>query len=67
MNKDQVQGKLKELAGDAQEQLGRLVGSKTMEAKGQARELEGKIQKGVGNLKESVEDAASETSRRTGR
>ena len=33
MNKDQVKGALKEAAGEAQEHLGRLVGSKEQEAK----------------------------------
>ena len=67
MNKDQVQGKLKELAGEAQEHLGRIVGSKKLEAKGHARELEGRIQKGVGNLKETAEDALSDTTRKSNR
>ena len=47
--------------------LGRIVGSKKLEAKGHARELEGRIQKGVGNLKESAEDALSDTTRKSNR
>lgn len=60
MNKDQVKGALKEAAGEAQEHLGRLVGSKEHEAKGHAREMEGKAQKNYGNAKETIADAADE-------
>ena len=60
MNKDQVKGALKEAAGEAQEHLGRLVGSKEQEAKGHAREMEGKAQKNYGNAKETIADAADE-------
>ena len=60
MNKDQVKGALKEAAGEAQEHLGRLVGSKSQEAKGHAREMEGKAQKNYGNAKETIADAADE-------
>ena len=60
MNKDQVKGALKEAAREAQELLGRLVGSKEQEAKGHAREMEGKAQKNYGNAKETIADAADE-------
>ncbi len=56
MNKDQVKGKLKEVAGEAQEQLGRVTGSTEQEAKGHARELEGKVQKKAGDVEEAVKD-----------
>lgn len=58
MNKDQVKGAIKEAAGETQEHLGRLVGSKTQEAKGHSLEIEGKAQKDVGNAKEAIADAA---------
>lgn len=60
MNKDQIKGAIKEAAGEAQEHLGRLVGSKEQEAKGHALEMEGKVQKNVGNAKEAVADAADD-------
>ncbi|MES2980391.1 MAG: CsbD family protein [Pseudomonadota bacterium] len=56
MNRDQVKGAAKEVAGEIQEQAGKLVGSREQEAKGHAREQEGKIQKGVGDVKENVKD-----------
>ncbi len=55
MKKDQVKGKLKEAAGEAQEQLGRLRGNREQEARGHAREQEGKVQKKVGDVKEGVD------------
>lgn len=41
----------KEAAGKVQEKAGEAVGSKSREAKGMAKEVEGKAQKGVGNAK----------------
>ena len=55
MNTDQVKGKLKEAAGEAQEHLGRATGDKDQEAKGHAHEVEGKVQKKVGDVKDGVE------------
>ena len=52
MNKDQVKGKIKEAAGEIQEHTGKALGNKEMEAKGHAREFEGKAQKTVGDVKE---------------
>ena len=47
MNKDQVQGTLKDMAGKIQEEAGKLVGSKKQQAKGLKKQAEGKIQKGI--------------------
>jgi uncharacterized protein YjbJ (UPF0337 family) len=58
VNKDQVKGKLKEAAGEAQEQAGKVVGSTEQEARGHAREMEGKVQKKAGDLKEAAKDIA---------
>ena len=56
MNKDQVKGALKDVVGKAQEQAGKLVGSKEQQIKGLSKQLSGKVQKGVGDVKQSVED-----------
>jgi len=56
MNTDQVKGKLKEVAGDAQKEAGKLTGDSDQQAKGGANELEGKTQKKVGDIKEGVKD-----------
>lgn len=54
MNKDQVKGEAKDIAGKIQEEAGKLVGSKEQQAKGLEKQVEGKIQKGVGDLKETA-------------
>ena len=56
MNQDQVKGKLKEGAGELQERTGRALDDKEQEAKGHAREMEGKLQKKGGDLKEAAHD-----------
>jgi uncharacterized protein YjbJ (UPF0337 family) len=57
MNKDQIKGGLKDVAGKAQKEIGELTGSETQQIKGLKNQAEGKIQKGVGNVKEAVDDA----------
>ena len=57
MNKDQVKGTAKDIAGKVQEEAGNLTGSKEQEAKGLAKQVEGKTQKKVGDAKEAVMDS----------
>lgn len=57
MNKDQVKGTLKDMAGKVQEKAGDVTGSKETQAKGILKQAEGKAQKTVGNAKEMVKDA----------
>jgi uncharacterized protein YjbJ (UPF0337 family) len=59
MNKDQVKGSAKEVAGKVQAQVGKVVGSPEQQVKGHVREAEGKTQHVVGDVKELVKDAAS--------
>lgn len=56
MNKDQVKGAAKDVAGKVQQQAGKLVGSKRQQAKGLAKQLSGKTQKAVGDVKQAVAD-----------
>lgn len=56
MNKDQVKGAAKDVAGKVQQQAGRLVGSKRQQAKGLAKQVSGKTQKAVGDVKQAVGD-----------
>jgi uncharacterized protein YjbJ (UPF0337 family) len=50
MNRNQVSGRGKEVAGKVQKNVGRAVGSAKTEAKGIAKEVEGKVQKSVGDV-----------------
>ena len=56
MNKDQVKGAAKDVAGKVQEQSGKLVGSKEQQIKGLSKQISGKAQKGVGDVKQAVKD-----------
>lgn len=57
MNKDQVKGQTKNIAGKVQEATGKLVDSKSQEAKGIKLQVEGKVQQGYGDAKEVVKDS----------
>lgn len=57
MNKDQVKGAAKDIAGKVQEEAGKVVGSTEQQAKGLKKQVEGKVQQNIGNLKEAVKDA----------
>jgi uncharacterized protein YjbJ (UPF0337 family) len=56
MNKDQVQGSVKDAAGKVQRKIGEAVGSEKQQAKGLGKQMEGKAQKAFGNAKESLKD-----------
>jgi uncharacterized protein YjbJ (UPF0337 family) len=58
MNKDQVKGAAKEVAGKVQKNTGDAIGSTEQQAKGMAREAEGKIQKKVGDARETLKDSS---------
>jgi uncharacterized protein YjbJ (UPF0337 family) len=57
MNKDQVKGAAKNIAGKVQEEAGKLVGSKEQQAKGLLKQATGKAEKKLGDVKEAVKDA----------
>ncbi len=59
MNKDQVEGIAKDLAGKVQEEVGKLVGSKEQEAKGLGKQISGNAQKIYGDAKEIIKDASN--------
>lgn len=58
MNKDQVKGVAKDIAGKIQEGAGKVVGSKNQELKGLEKQVEGRTQKNLGDAKKMVKDAA---------
>jgi uncharacterized protein YjbJ (UPF0337 family) len=55
-NKDQVEGKGRELGGSAQEKAGEVTGNENLEAHGAATKSKGKIQGKVGDVKKGVGD-----------
>lgn len=56
INKDQIQGALKDIGGKLQEEAGRLTGNKEQQAKGIRNQAKAKVQKAVGDLKEVVKN-----------
>jgi uncharacterized protein YjbJ (UPF0337 family) len=56
MNKDQVQGAVKEAAGKVQKKFGDVVDSREQHVKGAVREAQGKAQQVRGDTKELVKD-----------
>jgi uncharacterized protein YjbJ (UPF0337 family) len=59
MNKDQVKGSIKDAVGKAQETAGKAIGSNEQRAKGLKKQVEGRTQKAVGDLKEVAKDIGS--------
>jgi uncharacterized protein YjbJ (UPF0337 family) len=57
MNKDQVKGTAKDVAGKVQEEAGKLTRNKEQEAKGLGKQVAGKTQKNFGDAKEATKDA----------
>lgn len=70
MNKQQIKGSAKDIAGKAQREAGDLMDSPSQEAKGMAKQISGKAEKAVGNAKEALKDSddrVSESARSTPR
>jgi uncharacterized protein YjbJ (UPF0337 family) len=60
MNKDQVKGGAKDIAGKAQEKFGEATDNASQQAKGLGKQVEGKAQKGLGDLKESAKKSGND-------
>jgi uncharacterized protein YjbJ (UPF0337 family) len=58
MNKDKAEGKAKEIVGRAQRAGGRLTGNNKARIKGGMRQAEGKLQQGVGGVKDAAKDVS---------
>ena len=56
MHRDEMKGAGKDMKGAMKEAAGRATGDERLEAEGTADRVEGKVQKGVGNLKEAARD-----------
>ncbi len=52
MNKDQIQGTAKQVAGSVQEKAGKLIGSDAQRIKGMGKKISGSVQKTMGDAKE---------------
>jgi uncharacterized protein YjbJ (UPF0337 family) len=61
MNRNQVKGAAKDVAGKVQRKVGELTGNQNQQAKGAAMQVEGKVQKGVGNVEQALDEADRKT------
>ena len=57
MNKDQVKGAVKNIAGKVQEEAGKMIGSKEQQAKGLGKQITGTAQEKYGDAKAAVKNA----------
>lgn len=57
MNKNQINGNAKDLAGKVQEEAGKLVGNKEQQAQGLRKQVAGKVEKIYGDAREAIKKA----------
>jgi uncharacterized protein YjbJ (UPF0337 family) len=57
MHKDTIKGAAKDAAGSVKEAAGKATGNERLEAEGATEKTMGKVQKGVGDLKDAARDA----------
>jgi uncharacterized protein YjbJ (UPF0337 family) len=61
MNKDQVEGKLKDVGGRVERQVGEWTGDPKKQVEGAAKQAEGKLQNAWGQVKEATKKEADDT------
>lgn len=61
MNKNQIEGSVKYVAGKVQQRIGKATGNTNQQVKGVAKAIGGKIQKGVGDVEHAVDTANRKT------
>ncbi len=57
MNKNQVKGAVKDIAGKVQEEAGKLAGNKEQQVKGLNKQISGKAEKTYGDVKAAIKHA----------
>ena len=57
MHKDTIKGAAKDAKGSVKQAAGKATGNERLEAEGAGDKVAGKVQKGVGNLKDAARDA----------
>jgi uncharacterized protein YjbJ (UPF0337 family) len=57
VDKDRIEGSLKQASGALKEGFGKVTGDTKIEAEGAAEKAEGKVQNSIGGAKDAVRDA----------
>jgi uncharacterized protein YjbJ (UPF0337 family) len=55
MNRDQVKGTAKKVAGNVQQKVGAMTGNKTQQAKGLGKQVAGELQVEVGDAEDALD------------
>ena len=61
MNRNQVKGAAKNVAGKVQQKVGELTGNTAQQAKGAAKRVEGTVQRGAGDVEQAFDKADRKT------
>ena len=61
MNRNQVQGTAKDVAGKLQRKVGEITGNKTQGVKGAGKQVEGKLHKGAGDAEQALDRVNKKT------
>jgi len=57
MNKNQIEGSVKNLTGKVQQEVGKATGNTKQQVKGAAKQIDGNVQKGVGDIEQAINTA----------
>jgi uncharacterized protein YjbJ (UPF0337 family) len=62
MNKNQIEGDVKKVAGKIQQKVGEATGNTSQQVKGAAKRIEGRFQKNIGDIEQAVDDSVKKSS-----
>ena len=60
MNSDKIKGTIDDAAGRVKRQVGEWTGDTKSQVEGSAQQVKGKVEKGVGNLRDAVRDTVND-------
>ena len=66
MDKDRVEGKIKDIKGRVERQVGEWTGDKDAQAEGTKEQIKGKIQNTFGKIKDAGREAVNKIERKNG-
>jgi uncharacterized protein YjbJ (UPF0337 family) len=66
VNKDQVNGTIDEVVGNAKQQAGKVTDNTPLQVKGMAQQIKGKLENALGNAKDAVREANQEANQESG-
>ncbi len=64
MDKDRIKGKMEDIGGRVERQVGEWTGDEKAQSEGAAHQLKGKIQNAVGKVKDKVRDVADDAGKK---